>query len=139
MILALRIAGVLLILLGAIHAGFPKRFGWKEELPRLSPINRQMFQVHAFFIALVLVLMGAASAVFPEALVNSGTLSRVVLAGAGVFWSCRLAIQFFVYDAKLWRGRPFELGIHVLFSLFWFYLVAVYAWALWTAWFHRGV
>ena len=57
----LRIAGALQILLALLHLAFPKRFQWKEELARLSPLNRQIFLVHTFFICVVLTLIGALS------------------------------------------------------------------------------
>lgn len=35
------------------------RLGWKEDLAKLTPVNRQVFLVHVGFIALMLVLMGS--------------------------------------------------------------------------------
>ncbi len=128
--LHLRIAGLGLIVLAFAHLAFPKRFHWKEELPRLSPLNRQMFQVHVFFIGLVLVLFGTLSLVFADALLTPGPLSKAVLAGFTLFWSLRLFVQLFVYERALWRGNRLHTFFHVLFTAFWTYLVAVYGAAL---------
>ena len=38
---------------------FPRQFRWREELARLSLLNRQIFLVHTFFIVLVVTMMGA--------------------------------------------------------------------------------
>jgi hypothetical protein len=37
-----------------------------------------------------------------------------------------LFLQFFGYSAKLWKGKVFETIIHVVFSLFWFYLSTIF-------------
>lgn len=129
--LHLRLAGALLLLLAFAHLFFPRRFGWKEDLANLSLLNRQMFYVHCFFIVLVLVLFGLLSLFYTAALLSTGPLPKAVLTGLVLFWSARLLIQFFVYDSRLWKGQPFNTGIHILFSALWAYYVAVYASALW--------
>jgi hypothetical protein len=130
----LKIVGTLLVLLGVAHCYFPKRFGWKDELARLSLLNRQIFLVHTFFIALTLMLMGSITVVYTKALLEPTPLNRAILAGAAIFWACRLFVQFFVYDSKLWRGNVFNTWMHVLFSCFWVYLVATYSMAAKLAW-----
>lgn len=122
----LRIAGALQIVLALLHLAFPKRFQWKEELARLSPLNRQIFHVHTFFICVVLVMIGALSLFAADALLEPTRLSRLVLGGIATFWGLRLLCQWFVYDASLWRGQRFNTAMHVLFSLLWLYLTSVY-------------
>lgn len=127
----LKIAGALQILLGLAHAFFPRRFSWGEELPRLSLFNRQMFRVHAFFIAFIVVMFGVLSLGFTSLLVGpeSGGLAKVVLGGLCLFWMVRLFVQFFVYDPALWRGHRFNTAMHLLFSALWVYLTVCYGWA----------
>lgn len=127
----LQLAGAGLILLALLHAAFPRRFNWKEDTARLSPLNRQIFFVHSFFIALTLILFGVLSFVIAASLAAPSTVSRTVLAGFVVFWLLRLLAQLFVYDASLWRGNRFNTTMHVLFAAFWTYLVSVYGAALW--------
>jgi len=122
----LKIVGALLIALGIAHGTFGKRFEWKADLAKLSLLNRQMFLVHCFFIALTLVLMGGVTLFYTEALLQPAPLSRVVLAAVVIFWLCRLFIQFFVYDSLLWRGNKFNTWMHVLFSFFWTYVLFTY-------------
>jgi hypothetical protein len=121
----LRIIGVLLILLALIHFSFEKYFDWKRELSSLSIMNRQMMYVHSFFIALTVLLMGVLCLASAEELAGSH-LGKQVALGVAVFWIIRLVIQFFGYSSKIWKGKRFETGIHILFSLFWLYLSVVF-------------
>ena len=47
----------------------------------LSLLTRQVFQVHNFFIALLVSMIGVCSLFYTNALLGSGSLSRIVLAG----------------------------------------------------------
>jgi hypothetical protein len=129
--LHLKIAGALMLLLAAAHVYFPKRFGWKEDLRRLSPLNRQIFVSHCLFIVLVLVLFGSLSIFCAESLVQPDPLARAALSGLVFFWAARLFVQLFVYDSILWKGNSFNTAMHVLCCSMWSYYVAVYANALW--------
>lgn len=130
--LHVKFAGAVLLLLAAVHLTFPRRFNWREELARLSLLNRQIFQVHTFFICLVLTLMGALSAFGAALLLEPTPLARLVLLGFAIFFGVRLVCQWFVYDSALWRGQRFNTFMHVVFSALWTYLTCVYAYACWS-------
>lgn len=119
------ITGWLLILLALMHIAFPGYFKWKIELANLSLINREMMQVHTFFIAFTLFAMGALCISSPDELVGT-PLGKKILVGFALFWTLRLLMQFFVYSTKLWKGKRFETIVHILFSFFWVYLSSVY-------------
>ncbi len=121
-----QIVGAMLLLLSVANLFFSRYFGWKKELASLSLLTRQVFQVHCFFIALVLMLLGVCSLFYTDTLLEPGPLSRVLLAGVVLFWLCRLLIQFFVYDAAIWRGNRFYTFMHVVFSVLWIYVVITY-------------
>lgn len=127
----LRFAGVGLIALALLHAVFPRYFDWSRELPRLSLINRQMMQVHAFFIAVVVALMGALALSSARLLVNT-SLGQRVAAGIATFWLLRLAIQWFGYSTQLWRGKRFETVVHVVFTCIWAYLTVLFCAVWWN-------
>jgi hypothetical protein len=129
--ICLRLAGLLLVVLAAAHVTFPKRFHWADELPRLSLLNRQMFLVHVWYIALTVASMGVLSLVFTEALLARSLLARLVLAWLCAFWLSRLVVQWFIYDRQLWVGNRLNTGVHILFTAMWCYLSLVYGWALW--------
>src|SRR5262245_65001061 len=119
----IQIVGVLLLALGTTHVFFGRYFGWKEELATLSLLTRQVFIVHCFFIALILMLLGICSLFYADTLLAPNALSRVLLAGIVVFWLCRLVVQLFVYDSKIWKGRRFYTEIHIVFFLIFTYFV----------------
>ncbi len=120
-----KIIGILFILLAMIHIPFPRYFEWNKELNGLSLINRQMMQTHTFFIALTVLLMGILCLTANHELISTA-IGRKLTLGLGIFWLCRLIFQFFVYSPKLWRGKPFETTIHILFSIFWIYISIVF-------------
>lgn len=121
----LKIIGVLLMSLAIIHCVFPKFFDWKNDLKSLSLINKQIMIVHTFFIALVVFLMGLLCFTSSTALTET-ELGKSISLGLGIFWSLRLIIQFFGYSTKLWKGKPFETTIHILFSGLWIYISAIF-------------
>jgi hypothetical protein len=126
--LHLKIIGILLIALALVHIVFPKYFNWDKELSSLSLINRQMMTVHTFFISLLVFLMGLLCLTSSNELIDTNLGKKIAL-GLGVFWTIRLFIQFFVYSSKLWKGKPFETTVHILFIFLWTYLGFIF-WAI---------
>lgn len=125
MTLHLHVIGAFLILLAFIHVGFPRYFGWGQQLASLSPINRQMMQVHTFFIAFVVFLIGLLCLTSADEL-TSTALGRRVCLGLGIFWGARALVQWFFYLPELWRGKRFETAVHVVFSALWVYCAVVF-------------
>jgi len=130
LVLALRVAGVILLLLAVAHVPIATRLEWRTDAERLSPVNRQVMLVPAFFVALTVGLMGALTLGWADALATPSALGKPVTAGLTLFWAVRLFFQWFVYDRALWRHRAFETRVHVLFTILWTYLTVVYAWCL---------
>jgi hypothetical protein len=120
-----KVIGILLICLSAVHLFFPKYFNWVEDLKSLSLINRQVMYVHTFFIGLVVFLMGLLCLTSAADLINTEFGRRITL-GLAIFWTSRLIIQFFGYSSKLWKGKKFETTVHILFSILWVYVSAVF-------------
>lgn len=123
--LQLKIIGILLFILAFIHIVFPKRFNWKEDLQSVSLINKQMMYVHTFFIAITVFLMGVLC-IFCTYDILHTRLGKHLSLGMFFFWGLRLIFQFFIYSPKLWKGKPFETAMHIIFSLLWAYLTAVF-------------
>ena len=121
----LKIIGIMLIVLASIHVVFPRFFKWKQELNSLSIINRQLMVVHTFFIALMSLLNGWLCLSSAPDLIYTN-LGKKISLGLGIFWSIRLFIQFFGYSPAIWRGKPFETTVHVLFSILWTYLSFIF-------------
>lgn len=121
----IQIIGTLLVILAFVHLIFPKYFNWKNELKTLSLINRQMMTIHTLFIALTVFLMGVLCLTSSNELTET-ILGKKISLGFGIFWTIRLFIQFFGYSSELWRGKRIETSIHILFSIFWIYISAVF-------------
>jgi len=128
--LQLNVAGIILMLVALAHIAFPKYFQWKKQLSLVSLINRQMMYVHAFFIALVVFLMGLLCLTSANEVLGTA-LGKKIAAGLFIFWASRFFIQFFGYSSALWKGKKFETVIHIMFSFLWLYISFVFACAYW--------
>jgi hypothetical protein len=131
LILHLRIFGVLMVLLVLVNVFAPRRFHWRREMASLSLVNRQIFEVHAIFIGVMLAMFSALLLTCAPALCEPTTLARAILGGLTAFWFLRLLMQWFYYSPKLWRGKPFNTAMHLMFTAAWVYFTATFAAALW--------
>jgi hypothetical protein len=125
MVFHLKIIGVIFIILALLHGVFPKYFNWKKDLNPLSLINREMMYIHTFFIAFVVFLMGILCLTCSNDIVETALGKKLAL-GLCTFWTARFLIQFLGYSTELWRGKAFETGVHILFSLFWGYVSIIF-------------
>jgi len=131
LVLNLRAVGVVLAGLVVLNLFVPGRFGWRDELARLSLLNRQIFQAHSVFLVLTLALFSALLLTSADTLLAPTRLSRAVLAGLTVFWALRMGMQWLFYSPAIWRGNPFFTTMHVVFSMTWIYMTGVFGAALW--------
>jgi hypothetical protein len=126
----LRVVGVLMALLAIVNFFVPGRLHWREELSRVSLLNRQIFQAHTIFIVLLIALMSALFLTCAEALLEPTRLSRAVLIGLTIFWGLRMLMQWFFYSPAVWRGDRLHTVMHGVFSLGWIYVTSVCGLAL---------
>jgi hypothetical protein len=124
----IKITGSLLIVLSLMHIFIPKFFKWEQELSSLSLITRQILYVHTFFIAFMVLLMGLLCVGYSHELIYT-PLGKIICIGLFGFWFMRLSFQFFVYSAAVWKGKRFETIMHILFSILWTYITAVFLFA----------
>ena len=123
--LLIQLIGHGLILLALIHVIFPKAFNWKNQLATLSLINRQLMTVHTFFIALTVILMGVLCITSAHELLTTA-LGKRILGGLAIFWGIRLVTQLFWYSPQLWKGKPRETSIHILFLAIWLSITTIF-------------
>jgi hypothetical protein len=125
----------LLILIGGmLHFGIliasacvPGVLDWRKELAKLEPLSRQLVWVHGAFIVLVIIGFGALSVTLPGELASGTPLARGICLFIALFWTARLAVQFFVFDAKAYvRSSWLKLGYNGLTVVFLYHTV-VYA------------
>jgi hypothetical protein len=101
------------VALAVFHLAFWRLFRWKDELPKLHPVNRGVMQAMNLMLVCLFLFMAALLLVRPAEL--SGTpLGRLVLAGMTAFWVVRAVLQ-----PLLWRGLPAaaNAAFAVLFTL----------------------
>ena len=128
----LRIVGAIMAALVVVNLAVPSRFHWRDDLSRVSLLNRQIFQAHTFFIIVLLGLLAALFGLYADALLEPTPLSRAILAGLTIFWALRMLMQWFFYSPAIWRGHRFNTVMHGLFSAAWVYVTAICGLALWT-------
>jgi hypothetical protein len=126
----------LILVGGVLHLGIliasaltPGVLDWKRELERLRPLSRQLVWVHGAFIVLTIIGLGVISLVAPRELASGTILARAICGFIAIFWLCRLAVQFFVFDARPFLTKTYlKLGYHGLTIVF-LILVATYGFA----------
>lgn len=128
--LHLRIAGLSMIVLALAHVPMTRHFRWREDAAKLTPLNRQIFHVHCFFVCLAVAMMGMLALASPETLLERSRLAMQVSGGIALFWLIRLVVQFFVYERAHWRGKGLETAAHIFFAGLWAYYVAIFG-AVW--------
>jgi hypothetical protein len=124
----LRVAGVGLILLAALHHPIGRHLKWSEDGARLSPVNASIFRVHMFFICLILVIMGLPCLIDPAVFLERTRAGAWLAWSFAGFWAFRLYCQWFVYERALWLGQAFETRMHWLFTFIWVSLTGLFTW-----------
>ena len=127
LLLNLRVVGVFMAALVVFNIFVPRHLRWRDDLQRISLVNRQIFEVHAIFLVLILAMFSVLLLSSSEALLEPTRLSRLVLGGLTIFWGLRLLAQFFYYSPATWRGNRLRTMVHYGFSAAWIYVTAVFA------------
>jgi hypothetical protein len=78
-------------------------------------------------------MMGLLLVALPHELLAPEPLARAITGALAIFWGVRLWMQWFLYDAELWRGKRFETLMHFAFSGLWILLTATCSAALWSS------
>ena len=125
----LTVTGALLVALGAAHVALPVVLRWPRELAGASPLHGEVSYVHCFFIGLSCVLWGLLPLTAGRLLLQPGPVTRLVLAGAVIFWASRLVIQLAVFNRHARRSAAW-LALSAAGTLLWLYLTAVWTWTL---------
>lgn len=123
----LRVAGAGLILLAIVHIPIGRHLKWREDVAKLTPVNASIFHVHTFFICLVLVMMGLPCLLDPSIFLEKSRAGAWLAWSFSAFWFIRLYVQWFVYQADLWRGKRMETIVHWWFTFVWTALAVLFA------------
>ena len=84
-VLLLWIAGLVQIVIASVNLFLPAKLKYRENLSRVSPIIRQIFVVHSFYIVGVVLLFALMTFGFAEELASGHGLGRFLAAAIAVF------------------------------------------------------
>ncbi len=109
--------------LGAIHfvilaasAQVPSRLNWREELGRLSSLNRKLMWTYGAFIVMCILAFGVLTLVLRGEFVRGNPVGPWLCGFIAVFWGLRVVCDNFVLKFEDWpQGPEFEIG-HVLLN-----------------------
>jgi len=117
--LALWLAGIghFCVLIASFQV--PGKLGWKEDLQKLTSFNRKLMWVHGGFAVLTIIAFGTLTLALHAEMLRGDRAALGLALFIGVYWSLRIAVDFFYYEHADWpRGRGFVLGHILLTSLF---------------------
>jgi hypothetical protein len=126
LIILLRIAGAGLFALALLHFPISKSLAWKSEAARMSPVNESIFHVHAIFICVVLLMMGAPCLFEPAIFLEQSRAARWLTISFSIFWGLRFYFQWFVYKREFWQGKKRETVIHWICNFAWLALTILF-------------
>ena len=134
--LALWLAGIghFCVLIASFQV--PSRLNWSEDLKKLTSFNRKLMWVHGAFAVLTIIAFGTMTMGLHGEMLRGDRAALGIALFIGVYWTLRIAVDFFYYDHKDWpSGRGFIAG-HILLTLLFAYLAAtnlgLVVWKMWV-------
>jgi hypothetical protein len=100
-LLLLWTAGFVQVAIASANFFLPAKLKYRENLSRVSPIIRQIFVVHSFYIVGVVLLFAMVTFAFAGELASGHGLGRFLAAAMALFWLFRAPVQLLYYDATL--------------------------------------
>jgi succinate-acetate transporter protein len=128
LVIALRIAG--LMMSGLVIANFvaAKRLRYHENLAGCDVMVRQIFHVHCAYIIAIVGGLAVLCLGWPQLLLADG-MGRVLAGFFGAFWASRVIVQLSYYDKETRRRERgwdfFFLGVFIALSTI-FTLTAIF-------------
>ncbi len=98
------IAGIVQLSAVVANVAIPAKIRSRENLARVSPIIRQIFWSHWFFIAFVLLFFSILCLLFAPLLAGGTPPGRFMSGALSVFWLLRTLVQLFWFDGEF-RSR----------------------------------
>jgi len=104
-------------------------FKWKADLQRVPLLLREVFQVHAWFISVILAIFAAMTWRFAgEMAAGHDPVCRWLASCIGIFWGIRTVLQVGYYSSSHWRGQRGRTLAHVALLLMYGGFSLVYVW-----------
>ncbi len=121
---SVQLAGILQFVIAAANFFAPAKLHYRENMAGVSPIVRQIFNVHCVYIVLVLAGFGTICLLFPSDLCGGNHLGKFLCGFLALFWGLRVVLQFGYYDSVVKKENPFGT---FCFGAAFLYLAAVFA------------
>jgi len=103
--------------IAVINLSLVRILGWKDELDGMSPLLRDVFHVHKYFISITLVLFGIITLRFAgELAAGTNELGRWLAVGIACFWGIRAVMQWAYYSWDHWKGQPGRILVHLILT-----------------------
>lgn len=127
---ALQAAAIIQLAVAILNLGLVRLLGWRDEIGRLSPLARQVFHVHLWFVSITLTIFAVLTWRLSSGMI-AGEEAALWLAGAiGIFWAVRTIMQVVYYSSTHWWGRLGPTIVHVALLVTYGGMSTAY---LWTA------
>ncbi len=108
LIVAIWVAGGVQLAIAAANLEVARKLDYRSNLARLTPMVSQIFLVHAVYIVLVILWLGALCLLFAARLASGDPLARFLTGGVAAFWGLRAIIQLTVYDRQVRKDHRLQ-------------------------------
>ncbi|MCA9099673.1 MAG: hypothetical protein KDA63_00895 [Planctomycetales bacterium] len=106
------------VTVAVVNLNLVRILDWRADVERMSPLVREVFHIHAFFVSLTLLLFAVLTWRFANVMATGGEPTAAWLAGAmGLFWGIRTLMQWFYYSPSHWRGQTGRTVIHWMLTV----------------------
>lgn len=104
----------------------PYRLHWKQDLNKLTPLNRKLMWVHGAFTVYTIISFGALTILLHDDILRGQRSAVAMAAFIGMYWLLRVVVDFTYYDHSDWpKGRALAAG-HILLTSLFIFLSATY-------------
>jgi hypothetical protein len=134
--LALWLAGIGHFCILAASFQVPYRLQWKRELAKLMRLNRKLMWTYGAFTVLTIVGFGTLTLALHNELLRGDRAALGLSMMIGLYWTARIATDFFYFRHADWpQGPGFAVG-HVLLTSLFIALAGTYlGLVIWHVWF----
>lgn len=122
----LQFAGVSMVCLALAHLSFSRMLNWREDLRKLTAINRQVFIVHTVFLAIGILMLGVDCIFFSQTLTDRSQLAMVATASFAMCWFSRLVCQLFIFTGPISENSKLEAVLRICGTSLWTFYTALF-------------
>ncbi len=110
-----------------LNMNLTRILGWQEEVAAMPLLLREVFQVHKWFVSIILWIFALLTFCFAHRLAAGDDMLARSLAGCiAVFWGIRTYIQVGYYSGSHWHGIPSRTAVHIILFVAYLFLTLAY-------------